>query len=106
MALSVLYRPRPKRIILKCGVERGYPGLVRKCPGVGRVRFYLKKKFFFKKRVFNLNPNLPLNNFAISAHLLPSRWCASTIRRSSSSVQGHFLISGFKWLCQLPRFGG
>ena len=39
---------------------------------------------------------LPGRSFAISAHLLPKLLCASRIVRSSSSVHGVFLMSGFK----------
>lgn len=49
----------------------------------------------------NMYSNLPGSSFAISAHLFPSRWCASNIFLSSSGVHASFLMSGFKWLCHL-----
>jgi hypothetical protein len=46
-------------------------------------------------------PHLPGKKFAISAQRLPSSLCFSRIMRSSSSVHGVLMMSGFRWLCQL-----
>ena len=46
---------------------------------------------------------LPGSRPAMAAHLLPSSACASTMTRSSSSVQASLRMSGLRWLNQRSR---